>query len=203
MCIEKTYSFKAIFMAWLTIGICSCSTPGTETMTENGDSKTRSISFEEEVRLTNGRVITVNRTVIQRKICEGISCSWGRLRERVLFRDESGKQIVWEEQLTAFLVDKGPQGWMMVGRAGYASEQQMYNAQRNPYVVFVLEGNDWERVEFTNALIGRDTNMLIQVNQQSGESTKVTLESKRERNSDRYLPESVKRIAPDAFRKGG
>jgi hypothetical protein len=199
----KKPSFETALIIWLVTALSACSSPYAQTMTQGADAKTRSFSFEEEVKLSGGSVITVNRTITQRRICEGMRCSWGRLRERISFRDDVGKEVVWEEQLGPFLLDADPTlGWLVVGRAGYAGEQQKYNAERNPYVVFVLESNNWKRIDLADALIGRDTNILIEVNQDSGEPKKVTLANKQERNSDRYLPESAKKIAPDAFRKG-
>lgn len=155
-------------------------------------------SWEEEVRLADGRVIVVAVSVEYQTIGE-IGGPSSRIRRRTTVRIKPGQGLPdapWSEDLAAVLLDFDPEAneLVLVATIVVCDQWNRWGKPRPAYVEFRLREGRWQRqVPFTVALLGRLANLLQTWGAQTRGSY-VTLEQKRALDSDVGMASNFKRI---------
>lgn len=99
-------------------------------------------SWDEEVKLNDGRVIVVTQ---KRKFDSGIAReTWLTIR----LPEFSGGDIVWHEHLEPRILNVHKGKLYVVGDFPTALEFRMYSKPVPGYVGFVYESNQWKRIAF-------------------------------------------------------
>lgn len=116
------------------------------------------VTWQEEVKLSDGRVITVT----QKKQCENIYIC----REvwlTINLPDISSEPIVWHENLKALVVNVYAGRLYVIGMPPTEREFGMYGRPALPYLGFIWKNSQWNRipiVEIPEQIY--DTNMLME-----------------------------------------
>lgn len=123
------------------------------------------ITWQEEVKLNDGRVIVVT----QKKRCSGAytggnyaSCIAREAWLTIMLAEFGNQEIVWHEHLSPRVlnVDKGR--WYVVGIPPTCLEFRTYGNPVPMYVGFVLDDGKWKRIPFSDIPEAiYDTNMLM------------------------------------------
>lgn len=159
-----------------------------------GSSKT--ISFEEEVLLTDGRRIVVQRSDHLGRACEGFSCDW-RL-EKAQIRLPEGAPVWEAERLQPVLLDRDAAGRLVIVALPITcGDYVRMNKPVPPYIQFELDGAAWKRTPPARALHGREANLLIAPDWRGGEPARIGLAAKAERNRNPGLMPASRRINLD------
>lgn len=155
-------------------------------------------TWQEEVKLSDGRVITVT----QKRRYEGAynGQNYGVIpREAWLtFRlPEFGNQdITWHENLKPWILNLHEGKLYVVGWPPTRLEFDLYGKQRPPYIGFLYENGQWRRITLTeipDAIY--DTNLWIE-NVPTHKAEQVSLNDKAEEMRNPELDRSRKRIDP-------
>jgi len=157
----------------------------------------KTISFEEEVLLADGRKIVVQRSEHLARACEGFSCDW-RL-EKAQIRLSERAAPIWEaERLQPVLLDMDGAGRMVVVALPITcGDYRRLNKPVPPYIQFELDGAAWKRTPTVRALHGREANLLLAPDWRGGEPARVGLATKAERNRSPGLMPASRRINLD------
>jgi len=160
-----------------------------------------SITWQEEVKLNDGRVIVVT----QKKRCEGAytggnyaACIAREAWLTIKLPEFSAQDIVWHENLNPRIVNTHNGRLYVVGWPPTGREFELYGKQRPPYFGFVWENNQWKRIPFADIPEAiYDTNMLIESIPPAGTKL-LTLGEKgsREINGDLTYKKHQRRIDP-------
>lgn len=156
----------------------------------------RTVSFEEEFQLSDGRKILVRRSEHLKKACEGLACDWSL--DRTTIRLPEGPP--WEfANLMPLLLDLDADGHpVIVASPMTCGDYVRMNRPVPPYLQFELDStNTWKRVEPARQFHGREANFLIAPDWRRGESAVVPLSEKQKRNSSPGLIPMSKRINLD------
>lgn len=157
----------------------------------------KTVSFEEEVLLSDGHKIVIKRSEHLTRACEGFVCDWslGRAQIQLLARDAP----VWEaDRLQPVLLDISGDGrFIVVALPITCGEYWRLNKPVPPYIQFELDGGAWKRTPVKRALHGREANLLIAPDWRGGEPSRVRLAAKAERNGSPGLMPVSKRINLD------
>jgi hypothetical protein len=162
-------------------------------------SLSRTISFEEEVLLSDGRKIVVKRSDRLARACEGFSCDWSLEKAEIQLRVAGRNAPVWEaERLHPVLLDMDATGRVVIlALPATCGEHVRLNKPIPPYVQFELDGAGWKRTTPVRALHGREANLLIAPDWRNGEPALVQLAAKAERNRSPGIMPVSKRINLD------
>jgi hypothetical protein len=162
---------------------------------------TEFVTWQEEVKLNDGRVIIVT----QKKRCEsaytGDNVAKCIAREAWLtinLPEISAKEIVWNEKLSPRILNIDHGKLYVVGWPPTNLEFRLYEKPRPPYIGFLFEGDKWKRVSFDQIPESiYDTNMLIEGIPPEG-TRLLTLDKKgsREVNGDPTYCKHQRRIDP-------
>lgn len=155
-------------------------------------------TWQEEVKLSDGRIITVT----QKRRYEGAynGQNYGVIpREAWLtFKlPEFGDQdITWHENLKPWVLNLHEGKLYVVGWPPTGLEFDQYGQQRPPYFGFLYESGQWRRISFAEIPEAiYDTNMWIE-NAPKNKSEHVSLKDKAEELQDRELYRCCGRINP-------
>ena len=127
--------------------------------------KTDSVSWQEEVKLNDGRTIVVT----QKKRCEGAytggnyaDCIEREAWLTINLPEFSARPIVWHEHLFAIVLNIHGGRLYVVGCPPSEREFHLYGSERPPYFGFVWENGLWKRIPFKEIPEEiYDTNMFI------------------------------------------
>ena len=157
---------------WLIVGIFL-------SLTACGASDT--ITWQEEVKLSDGRVIVVT----QKKRCEGAytggnyaSCIAREAWLTINLPEFSSQPMVWHESLDPQIVNIDSGRLYVVGVPPTEREYRLYGDPEPFYIGFVWENSQWKKIPFKNIPAAiYDVNMLIKSIPPTG-TTLLTLEKK-------------------------
>jgi hypothetical protein len=114
------------------------------------------VSWKEEVKLNDGRVIVVE----QKKLMEGEIDREAWLT--ISLPEFGSKPIVWHERLTPNIVNIDHGILYVIGAPGTARESRIYECPEHSTVAFVWRNGQWVRIPFDEIPISiYGTNMLI------------------------------------------
>jgi hypothetical protein len=158
----------------------------------------KTVSFEEEVLLSDGRKIVVKRWEHLKRSCEGFSCGWGLDRAEIrLPPSMAADSPSWEfPHLLPLMLDIGSRGRpVLLARPFTCGDHIRMNKPIPPYLQFELERSVWRPTSIDRRFHGRESNLLVAPDWDDGELRLVTLAAKTERNNapGRLMPMS-KRI---------
>lgn len=114
------------------------------------------VSWKEEVKLSDGRIIVVE----QKKLAEGdiVRESW----LSISLPELGSKPIIWHERLTPHIVNIDHGMLYVIGAPWTVRESRVYGCPEHSTVAFVWRNGQWARIPFDEIPISiYDTNLLI------------------------------------------
>ena len=149
------------------------------------------IKWEEEVKLLDGRVITVTQ---KNRVEEDVSREYWLTFQLPEF---SNQEIVWHENLRPIILNIYQNKLYVVGRPGTVIEYNQYGRQEPMYIGYRYEAGKWQLIPFNEIPEAiYDTNLYFD-NMAIERKKHVSLSDKAEMvRDDRYMPHS-KRIDPN------
>ena len=162
------------------------------------------VTWQEEVKLSDGRIIMVT----QKKLCEGAytggnyaDCVAREAWLTINLPEFSAQPIVWHEHLFAIVVNIHEGRLYVVGCPPTAREEQYYGNPKPNYVGFVWEGGQWKRIPFKEIPEAiYDTNMFLGHIPPSGATHLTVMRKESNERGMRGSPTTVpfmKRIDPN------
>lgn len=141
----------------------------------------KTISFSEEVSLTDGRKVVVKRWEHLKRSCEGFSCGWGLGIAEIKLPDSPS----WESPgLVPLMLDIDANGRPVVlGKPSTCGDHVRMNKPIPPYLQFEFVDSAWRQTSIDRRFHGREANLLIAPNWDGGERSLVTLVEKAKRNT--------------------
>lgn len=172
----------------LLLGISMTSYAGTETK-----------SWQEEVKLLDGRVIVVN----QKRLFEGAyngSNYGGVSRESwltVKLPETGDQKITWHEKLEPSHLNVNNGKLYIVAQPPTTREYFLYDQPKPPYIGYVFENKVWRRIQFNEIPLAiYDTNLSTDSENYIHDG-QITLADKVKILNIPALPKYLKRIDPD------
>jgi len=155
----------------------------------------KTVSFEEEVQLDDGRKIIVKRSEHLKRMCEGVSCGWGLDVAKIRLPDTA----TWEfPGLVPLLLDLDANGRpVILANPSTCGDYVRMNKPVPPYLQFELAGGAWQSAKPSRRFHGRESNLLIAPNWDRGEASLVRLTEKLKRNNSAGLMPATKKINLD------
>ncbi|MFC3654523.1 hypothetical protein FZ025_10220 [Xanthomonas hyacinthi] len=152
-----------------------------------------SLAWKEEVRLSDGQLITIDRTAkghIQREI--GGPTGWKSSEETLSFSGTSNAKAppTWRSNLVPIVLDyeAATSTWIVVATYVYCDTWYDMGRPQSPYIEYAsTDGGEWRVIPLDSGRIGQLANLLANV-RRTGEPAlvrEVEKEERRKRNSDR------------------
>ena len=153
----------------------------------------KNISFEEEVRFSDGRIIRISRQDKLGWECPEMRCG-PKLNQSVI--EVSNSRSAWQYRLHPIILDE-MEGVISIIAIPNSDADADEDYRRWPaYVQFDLTKIGWVRSCLNKKYVGHDANLLLGVNWQLGEQSRITLEQKTERNKLVQMLEQSKQVLP-------
>lgn len=151
------------------------------------------ITWQEEVKLLDGRIVTVTQ---KRRIEEEIPReAWVTFR----LSEFGDKEIIWHENLEPHVLNLYKGSLYLVATPPSGREFIQYGSPKPGYVQFKFDGSKWQRITFNEIPEAvYDTNMLT-ANVPSVRGARVSLADKTEEMKNDRIPNSEKRLDPKWF----
>ena len=161
----------------------------------------KQLKFREEVQLKSGEIIEVERKLRMRAFGEiggpgGADAAWNSM---AIIDSGVQKHIPeWRSEagLVPMLLDRDPLTgeWFVVATFYSCDAWYRLGRPKLPYAEFRLRDGRWQQqLGLTTALIGRESNVLVHINN-SKELSQHTLATKEERNSDARIAREYRSI---------
>jgi hypothetical protein len=149
------------------------------------------IKWKEEVKLLDGRVITVTQ---KNRVEEDVSREFWLT---FILPEFSNQEITWHESLRPIIVNIYQNKLYLVGIPGTIIEYNQYGRQEPKYIGYRYETGKWQRIPFNEIPEAiYDTNLYFD-NMAVYRKKHVSLNDKAEMvTDDRYMPHS-KRVDPN------
>lgn len=180
-----------LIQIFVTIGVMGCQTACASEF----------VTWQEEVKLNDGRVIVVT----QKKRCEGAytggnyaKCIAREAWLTIRLPEFSKEEIVWHENLDALVLNVYGGKLFVIGWPHTGREFSQYGKPQPPYIGFVFERGQWKRIPFTEIPEAvYDTNMLIEGIPPAGTEF-LTIEKKESKDVNGKLtyPPYFRRVDP-------
>ncbi|MBX5460808.1 MAG: hypothetical protein IRZ28_06915 [Steroidobacteraceae bacterium] len=128
---------------------------------------TEHTSWREEVELSGGRVITVERTVTWQDVTPwGQSKSYLTRSLTIEILTESGRAAapIWRAERERVLLldwDSSNREYILVTYPANCSRYREAGRPQPPYIQYRLRNGEWTQVPFEAELVGRRANMLV------------------------------------------
>lgn len=148
------------------------------------------LTWTEEVKLLDGRVITVTQ---KRRYEEGAPSEvWLTLKLPELGNHE----IVWHENLEPLVINIDAGKLYIVGVPHSTGQLHQYGNPKPPYIGFQHDNDLWKRLTFNEIPIAiYDSNMWIEIAPENGSKHISLADKERLMKDERYMP-TYKRIDP-------
>jgi hypothetical protein len=168
------------------LAACTVGPPGHEETT---------LSWQEEVQLQDGRVITIERTEYFSAYCgPGVMCRstrGHRTRSKIEFGYE-GRPAAWEQAMAPLLLDIIRSQPVVIATFTSRDQESQYQLEHGQpeaaYVVFRYQHGAWTKGRFEDADVPRNANLLVN---SEGFGSWTSLARKREFNSQRGVDKSL------------
>ena len=165
-----------------------------------------SVQWREEVRLNDGRVVVVD----QKRRCAGgdykaakdASCvateAWLSFR----LPETGNQEVIWHERLNPMVLNVHEGHIYVVGIPIHPSEFRAYGATNPPYIGYVLQGSQWQRIPFERIPLEIYNGNLLIESIPKTRTKHLSLSSKEGRgeNGDPDYPADLRRIDPKVVR---
>jgi hypothetical protein len=160
------------------------------------------VKWKEEVRLNDGRVVVIdqarrcaggNYTAATNATCVATDASLGfRLPET------GGQEVTWHERLNPMVLNVSGGHVYLVGYPVHPAEFRAYGGTNPPYIGFVLEGSQWQRIPFERIPAEiYDGNLLIEsIPKTRTKSLSLAAKNGPGENGDPRYPAYLRRIDP-------
>lgn len=156
------------------------------------------LSWQEEVKLLDGRIIVVNQQRRYEQAYNGDNYggvpreSWLSLK----LPETNNQETTWHEKLNPSNLNVVNGKLYIVGMPPTAREFYLYNKPRPPYIGYVFENNTWRRVEFNEIPVEMyDMNLSIG-SEKYIQSGRITLAIQAKILKRPTIPKVFKRINP-------
>ena len=151
-----------------------------------GCSGGKSATWQEEVELSNHRVIIISRTESWvRELQFGERPTYGAADERLVF-ESAGEHYTWTGQQESPLlleVDPDKKEFVLITIPISCERYAAFNRPSPPYAEYRLGSGTWRRSDsMSRSFIGRKPNLLVDPNPQ-GETGMITRDLKKQRNA--------------------
>jgi hypothetical protein len=144
-----------------------------------------SSSWKEEVELSDGRVITVSRAQRWRTMHPpGASKQYLDDYMTLAIETQSGEPVEWQgtgETPMLLDIERSSGEYLLITLPSLCDRYRGLGEPEPPYVEYRLRHGNWVRAPFSEELVGRRPNLLLWP-RPTGESERVSLAQKRERN---------------------
>jgi len=156
-------------------------------------------SWKEEVKLQDGRVITITQKRRYESVYTGSNT--GNLPREfwLTFKlpEFGDKEITWHENLMPQVLNVYQGKLYVVGTPFTEREFRQYGKPYPEYVPYRYDAGQWQRIAFTEIPVAiYDTNMWIDIEPENN-SKFISLAIKATEMKDDSLPDPVKRISPN------
>jgi hypothetical protein len=156
------------------------------------------ITWQEEVKLLDGRVITVTQKRQYEKVYSGNDIgkipreAWVTLR----LQEFGNKEIIWHENLKPHVLNIYQGSLYMIATPPSGREFIQYGRPKPGYVEYKYDGMKWQRIRFNEVPEAiYDTNLLT-ANAPNARSGLVSLSDKIVEMKDDRIPSTDKRLNP-------
>lgn len=158
------------------------------------------LTWQEEVKLADGRVIVVTQKRRYESANTGHSPYTSSIPREVWLTfklpEFGDKDIVWREKLKPRILNLHNGKLYIVGFPPTGHEFYLYGKPKPSYLGFRYEGGSWLRIPFAEIPVAiYDTNMLIE-NAPPNKSGRISLADKAKEMRDQELDKHHKRIDP-------
>ncbi len=153
----------------------------------------RSVDFKEDVRLSSGKTIEIERKVHLDRSCEGLSCGWAFKRSEIIMHDM--QNITWSQKLNPILLDDNEGRYFLVATVVGCDDPE-FGRPDPRYVQFELTNNGWQRTKVKPYIFGRHANLLLAPNWYTGEPKTIDVPTKEMRNSIAGVRSYMKVLSP-------
>lgn len=159
------------------------------------------LSWQEEVKLNDGRVIVVT----QKRRCEGAytgqnyaSCIEREAWLTVKLPELGNQEVVWHENLTPMMLNMHNDRLYVVAMPPTGREFDLYGKPQPPYLGYLFEQGRWKRIPFNEIPEAiYDTNLVIDGAQLKTKFLTLVEKASEEVNGDPAYPKPIKRIDPN------
>lgn len=112
----------------------------------------------EEIQLSNGKVITVRRTVVGKPYYQGNGYEFRPTSDNVEVVDSKGLTIppVWENKWRPLILDQDAQGVWYIVVMSYLGCDELSSF---PYSLYKVNNGQWQQVKFDRTLEGQKANL--------------------------------------------
>ena len=162
---------RLVCLVVISVGLSACS---------------RTISFEEEVEISPGEVIVIERSEKHGRACEAFSCGWRFENSTVAISIKEVKD--WKEELRPMLLQKNKDGTIaLIARTVFGGCVR--------YREFVFRNSKWEEVPVEEKYFEMRINLLIADKDEfESRAKKISLSEKKKKNDQPGFPSFVKQI---------
>lgn len=161
------------------------------------------IHFKEEIKLSNGEVIIVDRKFITTPLGEiGGSGGWDAKYNsfEIVSPDRSDNPPIWESKsgLIPVLFDRDPttNEWFLVASFFMCSAWEQIGKPKYPYAEFRVINGQWQQISLSPNHFGKSTNIYTSM-RSDGEFWRVTIEYKSLKYDEPKIHPTYKRILPE------
>jgi len=139
----------------------------------------KAIDFQEDVLMSDGAKMEINRVERLRLVCQELSCGWALDRSEIRMSGSTSK--AWENRLVPLLLDKYEGKYFLVATTIYCNDP-VFGHPNPDYIQFELSESGWKRTELKPYIFGRQANLLIAPDWNAGEPKKIDVSTKETRN---------------------
>jgi hypothetical protein len=159
----------------------------------------KSDTWEEDVELVKGKVISITRTQYYERYSElgAPGDGWRPVKSRIEFVQDkaSPETIVWEEELDPLVLELINDHLVLVAKASYCDQYHRYGRPIPPYVIYRFANGRWDRSGFADLPAKLQANLLIDAKSKSSRR-RVTIDFKKQMNDELGIPKFLKQIDP-------
>jgi|GEM_PF-5503878 len=153
----------------------------------------KKIDFHEEVLLSDGTKIKINRFDHLRRACESFSCDWALDFSEIQI--EGARYVSWKKRLIPLLLDKYRDRYFLITTISSCRDKEFGNP-KPAYIQFELTESGWIKSEFNPIFYGRTANLLIAPDWDAGEVRMIDVPTKESRNKMAGVPKFLKTLSP-------
>ncbi len=182
-----------IYLLGMVLFLSGCASAGT--------SRTHFVSWQEEVKLNDGRVIVAT----QKRLCERaytgqevVNCIERESWITVSLPEFSKQPIVWNQRLMPHILNIHNGKLYVVGWPPTQFEFKFYGSPRPPYVGYRFDGESWVRIPFKEIPLPiYDTNLVVDIGSFKSKLLTLTLKATTGFNGDPNISREQIKIDPN------
>lgn len=116
--------------------------------------------WQEQVQLTGGRIIMIQRKVTAADCCGENFGTGGVISQKIIFKDDSQK-IVWEDDLPPIIFDIVNSKYYVVAQPRSNAACSKHGDPNPAFIFYRYESGEWAQIKNTEFPDGLQTNLII------------------------------------------